>query len=227
MKLSKLLPRQIRRMIANAIIRHRFPNVSLASTSSVNIASKFEGCNKIYAGVEFGGIIGFGSYIGHNSYVYARIGRFTSIGPGCRTAIGVHPVEKPYVSTSPMFFSQRLQTGATFATEQCFDEIKWADEDCKAPVIIGNDCWIQANVTIINGLTIGDGAVVMAGAVVTKDVPPYAIVGGVPAKILKYRFAPDEIETLLKVQWWNKPIEWIRENWRLLNNFDYFTRVHD
>ena len=79
-------------------------------------------------------------------------------------------------------------------------------------VIIGNDVWIGAYVSILPGVTIGDGAVLAAGAVVTKDVEPYAIVGGVPAKVLKYRFAKDQRKKLLQLQWWNWSEEKIEQN---------------
>ena len=75
------------------------------------------------------------------------------------------------------------------------------------PVTIGCDVWIGMNCIVMDGVTIGDGAIVAAGAVVTKDVPPFAVVGGVPAKVLKYRFAPEIIARLLDVKWWNLPDE--------------------
>lgn len=80
------------------------------------------------------------------------------------------------------------------------------------PVIIGNDVWIGANVSILPGVTIGDGAVVATGSVVTKDVAPYAIVGGVPAKLIKYRFDKEKIDKLLMIQWWNWTEEEIEDN---------------
>lgn len=73
----------------------------------------------------------------------------------------------------------------------------------KGEIIIENDCWIGARATILSGVTIHNGAVVAAGAVVNKDVPPYAIVGGNPAKIIGYRFNDDQIEKLLQISWWN------------------------
>lgn len=86
------------------------------------------------------------------------------------------------------------------------------------PVVIGNDVWIGANVCILPGVHVGDGAVIAAGAIVTKDVPPYAIVGGIPAKVIRYRFSPKEIHTLLKIRWWDWSVEKIEKNIELLYN---------
>ncbi len=73
----------------------------------------------------------------------------------------------------------------------------------KGDVIIGNDVWIANDAKILSGVTIGDGAIIAAGSVVSKNVPPYAIVGGVPAKVLKYRFDKEIINNLLKLKWWD------------------------
>jgi acetyltransferase-like isoleucine patch superfamily enzyme len=86
----------------------------------------------------------------------------------------------------------------------------------KGPVIIGNDVWIGTNAIILSGISIGDGAVIGAGSVVTKDVPPYTIVAGNPAKIIKYRFTDDQIKKLLKISWWNWPLE------KIIANIDCF-----
>lgn len=135
---------------------------------------------------------------------------------------GRHPYEYPYVATSPMFFSMMKQTGYTFADRQIYNEFKFVRE-C-VPVVIGSDCWIGAGAKIIEGVTIGIGGMVLAGALVTHDVPPYAIVGGVPAKVLRFRYNEDAIQMLLKSKWWEKDEKWFKINWRLLNDLDAFEK---
>lgn len=90
------------------------------------------------------------------------------------------------------------------------------------PVVIGNDVWIGANVIILPGVHIGDGAVLAAGAIVTKDVEPYAIVGGNPAKLIRKRFDDATIERLLDIQWWNWSDEKIKSNLELFYHIDGF-----
>lgn len=83
--------------------------------------------------------------------------------------------------------------------------------DNKGDIIIGNDVWIGYEAVIMAGVTIGDGAIVAARAVVTKDVPPYTIVGGTPAKVIRKRFPADTITTLLTLKWWDWPAETIQK----------------
>lgn len=73
----------------------------------------------------------------------------------------------------------------------------------KGDINVGNDVWIGSNVKILSGVNIGDGAIIGANSLVTKDIPPYAIAGGNPAKIIKYRFDNETNDKLLKIQWWN------------------------
>lgn len=82
----------------------------------------------------------------------------------------------------------------------------------KGDTVIGNDVWIGYNATILAGVTIGDGAIIATNATVTKDVEPYSIVGGNPAKLIRKRFSEEEIEKLLMLKWWDKDIEWITQN---------------
>lgn len=133
--------------------------------------------------------------MGEHSYCFAKdVIPGTKIGKYCSIAKGVviHPAEHDVytVSTSPNVPGHK------------YDD----KHGHSGGAIIGNDVWIGRNAIILNSCkNIGDGAIVAAGAVVTKDVPPYAIVGGVPAKIIKYRFSESVIKKLLASQWWNLP----------------------
>ena len=93
-------------------------------------------------------------------------------------------------------------------------KVDWSQiQECRSrPTIIGNDVWIGRGATIMPNIKIGNGAVIGACALVTKDVPPYAIVGGVPAQLIHYRFTPDQIEHLEKIAWWNWSKEKIAQN---------------
>lgn len=90
----------------------------------------------------------------------------------------------------------------------------------KGDIVIGNDVWIGENVTIMSGVTIGDGAVIGTKSLVTKNVEPYSVVGGVPVKLLKYRFSKETIDLLLKIKWWEWPDEKIKDNLELLTSND-------
>jgi acetyltransferase-like isoleucine patch superfamily enzyme len=83
---------------------------------------------------------------------------------------------------------------------------------CKGDILIGNDVWIGEDAMIMGGVTIGDGAVIAARSIVTKDVKPYSMVAGMPAKFKKYRFTEDQIQSLLKIKWWNLPNQKVIEN---------------
>ena len=194
--------------------------LQLEQGCDIALQAQFEGMNKIYSHSSFGGILGYGSYIGHHSSLTAKIGRFCSISNHVICNAGIHPFQAPFATTSPCFFSLRKQNGATFATQQMLNEIKTTDNEGAFDCEIGNDVWICEGVFINGGIHIADGAVVLAHAVVTKDVPPYAIVGGVPAKIIDYRYDEATIKWLLNVQWWNNPIAWFRAHWSLLCDID-------
>ena len=138
------------------------------------------------------------------------MGRYSSIAPGVKNIGGNHPTRKQ-VSTYPGFYSANTTDAIPFVRKQKFEEFEYVEENHRFLNRIGNDVWIGTDAVIMQGVTIGDGAVVAAGALVTKDVPPYAIVGGVPAKIIRYRFAQNEVNFLKELQWWQKDISWIQK----------------
>ncbi len=138
------------------------------------------------------------------------IGKFCSIADNVTIAKSNHPID--FVSSHPFLYEKKHG----IATQNI-------DLKNNQMVTIGNDVWLGVNTTILPGVTIGHGAIVAAGAVVTKDIPPYAIVGGVPARVIRYRFSESEIAYLLDSQWWNWPIEKIKDNLPLFYTIQDFT----
>lgn len=164
--------------------------------------------------------IGQGSYLGkNNEFSSVKIGRFCSIGSFIKLASGRHP-STTFVSTHPAFFSVSNARGFTFVKKQKFQELHFADYPYT--VTIGNDVWIGDNVIILDGVRIGDGAIIGTGALVTKDIEPYTINVGIPAKSIRKRFSEEEILFLLDFQWWNKDWEWIKMNSDIFDNIDNF-----
>ena len=197
-----MLKRTVKRIYYAA--KNHGKNVKFATGVNIGgLKSEFEGNNRIGKNSFFAGKLGFGSYIGENAYIDARIGKYCSIAAGVKVVTGGHPT-KNFVSTHPAFFSTKKQAGFTYVSEDLFVE--------ENPAIIGNDVWIGQGAMILSGVTVGDGAIIAAGAVVTKDVEPYSIVGGVSAKEIRKRFNDDEINFLLDIKWWDKPEKWIKEN---------------
>lgn len=136
-----------------------------------------------------------------------RIGRFCSIAPEVTILTGgEHHAE--WVTTYPF--------PALFADARQFPGYPFT----KGDVVIGSDVWIGYRALILSGVTIGDGAVIAAGSVVVRDVPPYEIVGGVPARQITSRFPPETVQALREIAWWDWPLPAIKEAWPLLLSDD-------
>lgn len=193
------------------IYLRRRKHVSIHYNTFVNSLTEFEGYNKLGAqSVVSSSFIGMGTYMGRNNNLpFTRIGRFCCIATNVKVIIGTHPVNG-FVSFHPAFFSPNRQAGFSFVDELYFNEhVKIND---KLNCVIGNDVWVGEDVRIIAGVTIGDGALIAAGSLVTKDVKPYSIVGGVPAKLIRYWFSSKDINFLSDFKWWDKDLDWLREN---------------
>lgn len=171
----------------------------------------------------------YGTHIG--KYSYGSICHdhrwIESIGSFCSFAVGVEIVENHqvyFLTTHPMLYA-----GKNFAKPEedkeygTYKNETWYFEGV-TPVeerltrnkksTIGNDVWLGRNVLITNGANIGNGVIAGAGAVITKDVPDYAVVGGVPARIIRYRYTPEQIAALNRIQWWNWSDDEIRERYQ-------------
>ena len=186
--------------------------------TTIDSKANFEGKNKLSNGAVFlNSSLGYASYVSDHSFIKNTvIGRYTCIANEVMTVAGNHPLAFP--SVHPVFYSTNQIS--SYVSHNRFEDFKYLDIEKKISVKIGNDVWIGTRATLLEGITIGDGAVVAAGAVVTKDVPPYAIVGGVPARIIKYRFDELTIHKLLTFKWWDKDQEWIKNHADLFDDVD-------
>lgn len=180
--------------------------------------SELAGFNSIGSRVRLKKVsLGLYSYISSNtSLEEISIGKFCSIGPGVKNHLGNHP-SRVFVSSHPAFYSPNAAMGS-FVEQGHFEEYG-------PDVVIENDVWIGADSLLMDGVTIGNGAIVAARSVVTKDIPPYAVVGGAPAKLIRYRFDEDEINLLQESQWWNEDTSWIKKNISLFHDVKEFTKA--
>ena len=153
------------------------------------------------------------SYCGYGTKLLnCKIGRFCSISDQVCIGLSSHPMD--WVSTSPAFHFGRGSIPKDLAAH---------NYDADPPLtVIGNDVWIGQSVLVKPGITIGDGAVVAMGSVVTKDVPPYAIVAGNPARIIRMRFPQELADRLLASKWWDLPPEQLKEYAGLIHTPEIF-----
>lgn len=169
-------------------------NVTFSSDYSVYNCD-FEGNNSLYGvGRISNSSLGYMSYCQTNSIISnAKIGRYCSIGPGVMIALGEHPIN--FLSTHQFFYSNYNNFSNRKNNAIVFNEHR--------KVSIGNDVWIGANCYIKDGVTIGNGAIIATGSVVVANVEAYSIMGGVPAKLIKYRFDKEIIALIVESEWWN------------------------
>lgn len=213
----------IKNIIKNIYYKYKNRNKNIKIDITAILAFRdvsFEGMNVIHKNVIFRGKLGYGSYIGDNCNINAVVGRYCSIASNVKTISGVHPTST-FVSTHPCFFSIKKQAGFTYVQKNKFSEDRFVDK-YKHLAKIGNDVWIGSNVTILPGIEIGDGAIVAAGSVVSKNIPPYSIVGGVPCRLIKKRFSDKQIDVLERFQWWDKDIKWIEQNADKFSDIEVF-----
>ncbi len=126
-----------------------------------------------------------------------EIGNYVSIAPGVQFLLGVN---------------HQINTFTTFPLYSRFVKRSPIDAVNKGPLVIEDEVWIGTDAILFSGVRVGKGAIISAGAVVTKDVPPYAIYGGTPAKLIKYRFSEEIINELMTIYLKDMPIDWIKEN---------------
>ena len=163
----------------------------------------------------------FGDYsyaAGDVSIIYSEVGKFCSIASHARLNPGNHPMER---ATQHHMTYRRVQYG--FAETDDEDFFAWRRAD---KVTLGHDVWLGHGAIILPGVTVGTGAVVAAGAVVSKDVEPYTIVGGAPARAIRRRFPEDVARRLLGMAWWDWPREVLAERFADFNDVDGFLRKY-
>lgn len=157
------------------------------------------------------------SYCGYDCTVLnAKIGSFCSISDNVTIGGSHHPVH--FVSTSPVFLSHRDSVKAKFSRHPY---------KCLPKTIIEHDVWIGHGAKIKSGVTIGTGAVVGMGSVVTKDIVPYSIVAGNPARIIKMRFSDDQIVRLLQSRWWERSDDQLMALGKVCTNIEQFLKMED
>lgn len=210
-------------MALNRIYRYlRILAENSFSTSKISLSARISrttvlgGRNVIHANADVSGAtLGFGTFIGVRSALPdAHVGKFCSVAHDVEVLPYLHP-SSGFVSTHPCFYSLKMQAGFTYVQEQGFVEYAGAfgDDGRRCSVVIGSDVWIGARAILLGGVRVGHGAIIGAGAVVTKDVAPYSVVVGVPARHVRFRFEQSEIDFLLNdLRWWDKGDTWLRKN---------------
>ena len=213
--LRGLVPTGVRRMRYERHLRRRYGLVSLGSVEPQRISPSSEFGRRCRIN---GPVFIMNSRIDDYTYIEggvrilaADVGKFCAIAPFAQVGLASHPIDRD-VSGHPAFYLHKPELG--------YDLVDSTRHDDLLRTSIGNDVWVGAGALIKDGVRVGDGAVIAAGAVVIRDVEPYAIVGGVPASTIRYRFDPEEISFLLDLAWWDRPDDWLRDHAHLMSDLD-------
>ena len=157
---------------------------------------------------------------GSNDIIYTALGKFNSIATGVR----INPVQHPAkIRAAAHHFTYRCSHYGLGPDDAAL--IDWRRQNHR--VVTGNDVWLGHNAVLMGGVTLGDGAVVGAGAVVTHDVAPYEIVGGVPARHIGWRYPPELIAAMERIRWWDWSLDMLRERPRDFVDAAAFCRKFD
>lgn len=214
MLLRHLIPAPARRRVARLIGRADAPEVAPP-------VSRGQGCwierSRFGLNVRLGsGVEVRDSELGDYTYVeshavvgHATLGKFCSIAPRAFVGLGSHP-SSGYVSTHPAFYIHEPAIGLDLADRTY--------RDSYARTTVGHDVWVGVSALVRDGVVIGTGAVVGAGAVVTRDVEPYTVVAGVPARPIRRRFDDETVDFLLRLAWWDRSADWMREHLPLFHD---------
>lgn len=197
-----LFLKPLRKLLRLQLLRHRHSDCVLHDGVTLDPATRLGHFNVLFDRVSIqSSTIGDHTYVQQDSYICAAtVGKFCSIG--MRVSIGLPRHAIHMVSSHPLFYLKNTPLAVTYCDRDKFDVIK--------PTRIDHDVWIGQGAMIMGGVHIGTGSVIGAGAVVTGDVPPYAIVGGIPARLIRYRFEAELRSALLSSQWWEAPEAWFK-----------------
>ncbi|GAB4532330.1 MAG: hypothetical protein Fur0018_20900 [Anaerolineales bacterium] len=219
---SSLLPQALRQWLKRQYL-WRTQRVLLAPGARL-WQSTLEGHCAIHEGSRVRtSFIGRGTYIAADCRISgARVGRFCSIGMQVIIGGGDHPTD--FVSTHPAFYSPARQAGFTFVSQSRFTEYPLIETDSRYQVIIGHDVWLGNRAMVMNGVRVGHGAIIGAGALLTHDAEPYGIYAGVPARLLRYRFDEPTRRALLASAWWEHDWDWLRTHAHLFPDVERFLR---
>ncbi len=212
---------KIKELVISFIIRQKNKSkLKCARSAIIDNRDFFEGNNFIGQNASvLDCFMGNASYIAFESNLsHCIIGRYTCIGPYVKIISGKHPVR--FASIHPFFYTKENQIGLSFVEKTKFKEHDYIDTEHHYHVLIGNDVWIGSGAQIMAGIKVGDGAIIAAGALVTKDVSPYTIVAGVPAKEIKKRFDEETIARFIKIRWWDSDETIIKDNAELFEDVE-------